>query len=828
MNPADKRWLRRGCGLLLLAVLHGFAVGVCSARWEGYNPYEKDESASSLYAIRAPDLFYHNVGLLEILVSNVGVIGNPGFVDSYGAGWKGGEYLYAAALWFGAIASDNLSYVSTGAYEFELRPSLDPIDTVYQSFEGATGGDRVGFSASGGDDDDDGEIDEDPLNGKDDDNDGEIDEDYAAISQQMFSCEYWDYTEEAIARYPQHRPLFIKILQRSFAWSTERANEFVGFEYEIKNEGFETLRDIYIGYFVDSDAGQKDAPSYWSDDGGELRSIDTTYVDRTIQYECLDQDGTRRDCSKQELHLDIAFMYDSPGSVPGGEEADDLPAGADGFFGGMFLGHTTDPLGERAPRSVEIHTCRFFSGSGTYPNGDPRNDFERYDLLAAGDKPRRPTSQPSDYRYLFSAGPFKELLPGEALEFQMAFVIGHQWKGLLDNAIMAQRIYNGRWRDTDEDKTTGCDGKETCLFIEPGGEPLMWNDPCDSLKPAVMIKNTECGPDDWVDNDCNCCTPLQGEKCEGWETLVRWVGTVAPPPPSLNTEDAQLKVWVEQDRRIRLEWDNASELVADPISGEMRFCGYRVWRVEGWDRPIGSTGPRPEEWQLVADLWAQVDTETEAGRLLLEKRGTDLAIGSQYDLGDFTNDYAAIVDTIPSPIEGDEDLWKYEIGRYFYTDSLGLKNGMLYFYDVTAYSCWIDTTGGELTYMELTSQAAAVEAEGVRPAWAAVSGSDWKASIMVVPNPWRGGAEWDLTPSSGDPTGSHLDFAGLPNQECNVRIYSLAGDLVQTLHHTGGTGTGTVRWNMISRNGQDITSGVYLFAVTCGGETEVGRFTVIR
>jgi len=52
---------------------------------------------------------------------------------------------------------------------------------------------------------------------------------------------------------------------------------------------------------------------------------------------------------------------------------------------------------------------------------------------------------------------------------------------------------------------------------------------------------------------------------------------------------------------------------------------------------------------------------------------------------------------------------------------------------------------------------------------------------------------------------------------------------VQTLHHDPGAyGRGTVRWNMISRNGQDITSGVYLYAVTCGGDTQVGRFTVIR
>jgi hypothetical protein len=166
---------------------------------------------------------------------------------------------------------------------------------------------------------------------------------------------------------------------------------------------------------------------------------------------------------------------------------------------------------------------------------------------------------------------------------------------------------------------------------------------------------------------------------------------------------------------------------------------------------------------------------------------------------------------------------------------------MIYFYDVTAYSCWYEDVEtkeiyyswdaeipGNARYIELASSPAATEVEGVRPLWGAVDSGDWKGKIFVVPNPWRGSAEWDLTPSNADPTGSHIDFAGLPGEACDVRIFTLAGDLVQTLQHDGSSGSGTVRWNMISRNGQDIVSGMYLYAVTCGGETQVGRFTIIR
>jgi hypothetical protein len=787
-----------------------FAALPSGARWDGPNPYAPGGGTQGLYAIRPPKIYYHNVGLLEIMVTNVGVVGNPSFVDSYGAGWRGGEYLYAASLWIGAIAPDNLAYVSTGAYDFELRPPLDPVYDIYTTFEGQIGGERPGFSASGGDDDGDGKVDEDFQNGRDDDGDGKIDEDYQAVSQQMFSCEYWDNTEEARAQYPEHRPLNLHFTQRSFAWSNEGANEFIGLEYQIKNEGFETLSQLYLGYFVDSDAGRKEASGYWTDDGGALRSVDTTYVDRTINYSCTDSNGETRECGRQELHLDIAFMYDTPGSVTGGNADDDMPAGSVGYFGGMFLGHTTDPTeGGRAPKRVEIKTCRFFSGSGSYPDGDPRNDYQRYDLLSMGSKPRRPTGQPADYRYAFSAGPFKELLPGDALSFQVAFVIGDQWKGMLNNALTAQRIYNGQWRNVDNNQVTGCDGQETCLHITTLGETLFWKNPCDSLAPQVgPIKNMTCErPSYWFDNDCNCCTPLQDSlsACPGKEELVHWVGTVAPPPPRLNTEDLDpdIRTRLEGDRRVRIEWDNTSELVVDPIQQKILFTGYRIWRVEGWRRPIGSTGPSPEDWRLVADM-------------------NRTPRGSQFDLEAFSNPYSVILDTLPNPVEGGEPLLKYEVGRYFYEDTVGLKNGMIYFYDVTAYSSWTDERGKT---EELGSQPAAIEREGVRPAWGTSPLGDWKDRVMVVPNPWDGRVAWDLTPSDADPTGTHLDFARLPAKDCKVRIYTMSGDLVEELDSGG---RGTVRWRMLSRRGQDITSGIYLYTVTCEGDTKVGRFTVIR
>jgi len=55
---------------------------------------------------------------------------------------------------------------------------------------------------------------------------------------------------------------------------------------------------------------------------------------------------------------------------------------------------------------------------------------------------------------------------------------------------------------------------------------------------------------------------------------------------------------------------------------------------------------------------------------------------------------------------------------------------------------------------------------------------------------------------------------------------------VQELEFDGRSGNGTVPWDLVSRNGQDVTSGVYLFAVDTDTNAafarKIGKFVVIR
>ncbi len=113
----------------------------------------------------------------------------------------------------------------------------------------------------------------------------------------------------------------------------------------------------------------------------------------------------------------------------------------------------------------------------------------------------------------------------------------------------------------------------------------------------------------------------------------------------------------------------------------------------------------------------------------------------------------------------------------------------------------------------------------VVPRWDAANGCD---RVRVVPNPYRGRADWDLTPSDTDPTGTKIAFRNLPDEDTTIRIYTLSGDLVQEARHDGASGNGTYFWNMITRNGQNVTSGIYLYSVDSSEGICRGRFVIIR
>jgi hypothetical protein len=425
----------------------------------------------------------HNVGELLLHTGNWGGFGSwPGsnqpFSDAPSAEWPAGsgtEYLYAGGLWVAAMLN-GVPSVSTAGFEIEFRPTPDPIDIVYRSAEGAPGGMRI--PSPNADDDGDGEIDEDPLDGHDNDGDGRIDEDFAAISDQMFSRWYTDDSPIATQIYPQHRPLHLMVRENSYQWTDPDFDDIVGFDYEITNIGSSLLRNMYVGWFIDGDVGNRNRDNYWEDDATAYRSV-------WVQ------------CTKYgPVSFNYSYIYDADGDE----------GQAPGYFGIAVLGHPTDPTGIDAPSHVGVSTYANFISDYPYGSGgDPTNDFERYELMSS-ETIERSQYVPRDYRMLVSVGPFRELAPGQTMKFSMALVATPRDSDL-ENVANAVIAYRGRWFDVDGNPNTGVEGRETPV---PGPVEDIVIDPCrpgydqpiDWLSRDPVWINTDCVREDYYKTHC--------------------------------------------------------------------------------------------------------------------------------------------------------------------------------------------------------------------------------------------------------------------------------------------------------------------------------------
>jgi hypothetical protein len=102
------------------------------------------------------------------------------------------------------------------------------------------------------------------------------------------------------------------------------------------------------------------------------------------------------------------------------------------------------------------------------------------------------------------------------------------------------------------------------------------------------------------------------------------------------------------------------------------------------------------------------------------------------------------------------------------------------------------------------------------------------SKIAVVPNPYTGAASWEPSTSQVGRGERRIFFIHLPRQ-CTIRIYTLSGKLVKVLEHDGELDDGQESWNLVSKDGMDISYGVYVFHVDAPGIGEkIGRFAIIK
>ena len=279
------------------------------------------------------------------------------------------------------------------------------------------------------------------------------------------------------------------------------------------------------------------------------------------------------------------------------------------------------------------------------------------------------------------------------------------------------------------------------------------------------------------------------------QILDRYILPAPPPSP---------KLYLDVDsKKITLYWQNNAESFLDPISQEADFEGYRLY------------GARKTDNQSLGEF------------TLLQE--VDLNNGIGYNTG-FSS--VQIVNEFGDPdsifIEGSYYHYKFE--------NLNVKDGWLNYYSITAY----DQGDPEANLGSLESSLFANRTY-VYPGKSAASADDWEGDPTVYPNPYRGQASWDDNSSRG----KMIWFRNLP-QKAEIRIFSLAGDLVDIIEHDQSyngkdinnidskknpiMSGGEHAWDMITMYDQATASGLYLFTVEnqFSGEIKEGKFLLIK
>lgn len=569
---------------------------------------------------------------------------------------------------------------------------------------------------------------------------------FDAISHQDLLADFSDKntivpgTAITIAEHLQ--PLFADVHLETYAWNYSFADYFVIFNYTVTNNSTNTWDSVWCGL--------------WNDMVVRNVNVSTDYGSAFFSHGSYGYLDT--------MFTNYAFDVDGD------------PGFTDSYGAMQFLGiewrdqfihpdNNSNLTAAGFPPAKVNSNYWIFNSTATPPYNAPANDVERYDKLRAGLNYADPSivdflhdpSTTGGLTNLISAGPMISVAPGES--FHVVFGV-----------VCAKQIPNGGATGADMDTPEA----QTELI-----DHLSWS------------RRTYLGEDQNENGTLDT-----GEDLDDDGILDRYI---LPEPPAT----PKMKV-IADDQKIEIYWDNKAEFSIDPISKEMDFEGYRLYRTQvGDDFNLNMIGD--------ANLIAQWD---EPGN----------AIG-------YNNGFSPIALTTPEIIDADTFYYKYTLDP--------VLNGWQYLVILTAF----DRGDADLNIESLESSYVE-NAVRIFPGTAAVD--DATTPIGVYPNPYRLNAAWDGTTS----TTHKIIFYHLPAQ-CTITIYTLGGDVVATLDHDAGTYSGNDiawfstyggdendrvfsggehAWDLLSESGQSISQGIYLFSVknTVTGDVKQGRFVVIE
>ena len=882
--------------LLSGMLLTGPALG--RASFDGRPSYLPGNATSPAYCIAE-----HNVGRLALAITNHGTFGD-GFSQSGNNDCFTGfqvqsceypknsqtKYLFAGAIWIGAVLEgDTLVSVGADGWQIirEFSPDSPPIGNLdYRS--------TIDPAAA---------------------------EYRNAVSEQDFIAVYYDTCRSCPGVAPDvidqraHKPLNIEVTERSYAWSYSYAQDFVLFDYSIKNIGDSRLRRIYMGIYVDADI--------YSLVEGNAGAQDDLCGFREKQPALY----MKPPCPVDSDVVNIAWTVDNDGDFqrPGilpvpaitATRIVRTPADSLEVSFNWWVSNGQNPALDYGPQ-----TRRNPRDMGTGGLGTPEGDRNKFFILSNGefdyDQPYVATigsldsiwlpppavgadiwATGLDTRYVLSFGPF-DVEPGQSLPISLAYVAGDDFHKSLDNfsnlpdnpeswyagvnfdslgtnATWAEWVYDNPGVDTDSDGYAGeftlCNLGDDSTFV------------CDTQW------DTQANPDTMV-IDCGWAYEQADTVWRRGDGVPDFRGATPPPAPSTYSYGGVKGMRIEAATgQIKLRWNGVlCENTPDVFSREYDFEGYRAWIARddrassyvlsaSYDREdynrydwSESEGYRLNESPFTLEqlrcMYAPEGCDDESWHPLDYPRSHPLVIPTEPDepvqiyyfepqdynqsiLGnDVMNhttdirrtypnakkpsilDPDSIMINMPDSVDEyltDDGFIKYYEYEYTFKDLLPTVK---YWVNVTSFDYGSPRSG--LAALETSTTLLPIAAYPL-PTSELVAGDNLE--VFVYPNPYR--VDADYRERGFEARGeSNLDdarvrrvhFANLP-PKCTIRIYSLDGDLISEIDHDYPAGDALANhdtWNLITRNSQQIVSGLYYWVVEDdGGRVQIGKMVIL-
>ena len=738
-----------------------------------------------------------NVGSLGLTVTNYGTIGDGFEVQvpedlpsaEYPLG-SGIEHMFDGGLWAGARTSEGQLLVTTGAVDVS---NVSTRATAGFEFTNTADPADILLERS--------TIIESPFFSLN------------AVSHQDFVGNFADTNTtipifdldpknwETIA---DHTPLGIAVHLEVYAWNFPFADAFVILNYRIRNVRADRtpLEDVYVGIWSDlvvrnrNVAGSLNADFY--------RHVASGYIDSLQMAYAFDFDG---DPGFTDEGLYIALKLLGVTQQP----TDDLYRFKT-RYNTWFFRNNDDPF--------------FFSPTTDSWNGPVQGRYQKMSidsLITARDIVPQ-LGKAGNFMTLITTGPFDSLSWGLGEDLNGNWILDSEYDATTGELIFTEDANGNGYLDS------GINVVFAVVAASKAGSDDREDDT--EASKANLFTNASWATRAYDGEDKNRNNILdEGEDIVNPGILDRYL---LPTPPL----SPQVKV-IPGDGRVDIYWTNKSESSIDLLSGEKDFQGYRVYRTKvASDGPgrnlLGTFSPI-----LQVDLIDSIGYDTGLNIVQLDMPVVFISNRPVIFLGDTnivtngnTIHYFILEDSIL--VESLEDPTVY----HYWIEDTNLNNGWQYAYAVTAFDRGDEANN--LGSLETSKRPTTVTVfPGATPV-SANSGS----RVGVYPNPYKANARWDGFLERE----RKIYFFDLP-ASCEIRIYSMTGDLVDKIEHNAATytgddiqwfdsfSTGTPKfsggehaWNLVSKDDQAIATGLYIYTVKdhSNGNVQRGKFLVIK